>query len=133
MGSEQESCAYFNPAMQSVQGWFQNAQCSMFLPYLLVRVFKIDDSCCVGKEIWGSFWILTFHPLYISEHLLKSWGNNDFPLNSCRWLMTLIATGQELMRTLCHACQTNQMHILHLGLWSGVETIANKPNTSLRS
>jgi hypothetical protein len=44
MGSEQESCAYFTPAMQSVQGWFQTAQCSMFLPYLFVRVLKIDDS-----------------------------------------------------------------------------------------
>jgi hypothetical protein len=44
MGSEQESCAYFTPAMQSVQSWFQTAQRSMFLSYLLVRVFKIDDS-----------------------------------------------------------------------------------------
>jgi hypothetical protein len=72
MGSEQESCAYFTPAMQSVQGWFQTAQCSMFLPYLLVRVFKIDDSCCVGKKVWRSLWILNFLPLYISEHVLKS-------------------------------------------------------------
>jgi hypothetical protein len=59
-GSEQESCAYFTLAMQSVQSWFQTAQRSMFLPYLLVWVFKIDDSWCVGKEIWRSFWILTF-------------------------------------------------------------------------
>jgi hypothetical protein len=43
-GSEQESCANFTPAMQSVQGWFQTAQRSMVLPYLIVRVFKIDDS-----------------------------------------------------------------------------------------
>jgi hypothetical protein len=72
-GSEQESCAYFTLAMQSVQGWFQTAQHSMFLPYLLVRVFKIDDSWCVGNEIWRIFWILTFLPLYISKHVLKSW------------------------------------------------------------
>jgi hypothetical protein len=39
---------------------FQTAQRSIFLPYLLVRVFKIDDSWCVGKEIWRSFWILLF-------------------------------------------------------------------------
>jgi hypothetical protein len=53
MGSEQESCAYFTPAMQSVQGWFQTAQCSMFLPYLFVRVLKIDDSWCVEKKVVG--------------------------------------------------------------------------------
>jgi hypothetical protein len=34
---------------------------------------KIDDSWCVGKKVWRSFWILTFLPLYISEHLLQSW------------------------------------------------------------
>jgi hypothetical protein len=45
----------------------------------------------------------------------------------------LIAISQELMGTLLHACKTNQMHILPPGLWSGVETIANKLNTSLRS
>jgi hypothetical protein len=39
-GSEQESCANCTPAMQSVQGWFQTAQRSMVLPYLIVRVFK---------------------------------------------------------------------------------------------
>jgi hypothetical protein len=54
-GSEQESCAYFTPAMQSVQSWFQTVQRSMFLSYLLVRVFKIDDSWCIGKKVWRSF------------------------------------------------------------------------------
>jgi hypothetical protein len=58
--------------MQSVQGWFQTAQRSMFLPYLLVRVFKIDDSWCVGKKVRRSFWILNLLPLYISQHVLKS-------------------------------------------------------------
>jgi hypothetical protein len=131
-GSEQESCANFTPAMQSVQGWFQIAQRSMFLPYLLVWVFKIDDSWCVGKKVWRTFWILNFLPLYISEHVLKSWWNSDFPLKPCRWLTILIAIGQELMGTLRHGCKTNQMHILPPGWWSGVEAIANKPNASLR-
>jgi hypothetical protein len=45
----------FTPAMQSVQGWFQTAQRSMVLPYLIVRVFKIDDSWCVGNKVWRSF------------------------------------------------------------------------------
>jgi hypothetical protein len=45
----------------------------------------------------------------------------------------LIAIGQELMGILLHAYKTIQMHILPPGWWSGVETIANKPNTSLRS
>jgi hypothetical protein len=125
-GSEQKSYTYFTPAMQSVEDWFQTTQHSMFLPYLLVRVFKINDSWCIGKEIWRSFWILTFLPLYISEHTL-------FPPKPCRWLMTLIAIGQELIGALRHACKTNQMHILPLGWWSGVETIENKRNASLRS
>jgi hypothetical protein len=42
--------------MQSVQ----TTQRSIFLSYLLIRVFQIDDSWCVGKEIWRSCWILTF-------------------------------------------------------------------------
>jgi Na+-translocating ferredoxin:NAD+ oxidoreductase RnfE subunit len=46
--------------------------------------------------------------------------------------MILIAIGQELMETLFHAYKTNLMHILPPGLWLGVETIANKLNTSLR-
>jgi hypothetical protein len=60
MGSKQESCVYFTPAMQSVQSWFQTAHHSMFLPYLLVQVFKIDDPWCVGKRVWRSFWKLLF-------------------------------------------------------------------------
>jgi hypothetical protein len=78
-GSEQEICAYFTPAMQSVQGWFQTAQRSMFLPYLLVQVFKIDDSWCVRKEIWRSLWIWTLLPLYISDHVLKLWLKQHLP------------------------------------------------------
>jgi hypothetical protein len=30
--------------MPSIQGWFQTTRRLMFPPYLLVRVFKIDDS-----------------------------------------------------------------------------------------
>jgi hypothetical protein len=47
--------------------------------------------------------------------------------------MILIAIGQKLMGTLLHAYKTNLMHILPPGLLLGVETIANKPNASLRS
>jgi hypothetical protein len=46
---------------------------------------------------------------------------------------SLIAIGQELMGTLLHSYKRNLMHILPPGLWLGVETIANKPNASLRS
>jgi hypothetical protein len=81
-GSEQESCANFTSAMQSVQGWFQTAQRSMVLPYLIVRVFKIDDSWCVGKKVWRSLLILNFLPLYISEHVLKSWWKQQLPSQS---------------------------------------------------
>jgi hypothetical protein len=109
-----------------------DAQHSMFLPYLLVRVFKIDDSWCVGKKVWRRFWILAFLPFYISKHVLKSWWKQRLLSQAFRWLMTLIAIDQELMGTFCHAYKTNQMHILPPGWWSGVETIANKPNASLR-
>jgi hypothetical protein len=61
------------------------------------------------------------------------YGNNDFLLKPCRWLIILIAIGQELMGTLHHVWKINQMHILLPGWWSGVATIANKPNTSQRS
>jgi hypothetical protein len=79
MGSEQESCAYFTLSTQSVQSWFQTAQRSMFLPYLLVRVFKIDDPWCIGNRVWRSLWILTFLPLYTTEHVLKSWWKQRLP------------------------------------------------------
>jgi hypothetical protein len=65
--------------MQSVQGWFQSAQRSMFLPYLLVRIFKINDSWFVGKKVWSMFLILNFLPLYISQHVLKSWWKQRLP------------------------------------------------------
>jgi hypothetical protein len=119
-GSEQESCAYCTPAMQSVQSWFQTAHHSMILPYLLVRVFKIDDSWCVGKKVLRILWILIFfHCTYLNTCSNLD-GNNNFPLKPCRWLMTLIAIGQELMGAVRHACKTNQMHILPLGWWWGV-------------
>jgi hypothetical protein len=84
---------------------FQTAQHSMFLPYLLVRVFKIDDSWCVGKEIWRRLWILLFFHCTSLNTCSNLDGNNAFPLKPCRWLMTLIAIGQELMGTICHACK----------------------------
>jgi hypothetical protein len=92
-GSEQESCAYFTPAMQSVQGWFQTAQRSMFLPYFLVRVFKIDDSWYVGKKVWSIFWILIFFHCTSLNMCSNLDGNSDFPLKPCRWLTILIAIG----------------------------------------
>jgi hypothetical protein len=132
-GSKQESCANFTPAMQSIQGWFQTAQRSMVLPYLIVRVFKIHDSWCVGNKVWRSFLNLIFFHCISLNMCSNLDGNNNFPLKTCRWLTILIAIGQEFMGTLLHAYKTNLMHILPQGLWLGVETIANKPNASLRS
>jgi hypothetical protein len=51
----------------------------MVLPYLIVRVLKIDDSWWVGKKVWMRFWILNFLPLYISEQVLKSWWKQQLP------------------------------------------------------
>jgi hypothetical protein len=66
------------------------------LPYLIVRAFKIDDSWCVGKKVWRSFWILNFLLLYISEHVLKSWWKQQLPSQAlymtndldCNWSRT---------------------------------------------
>src|SRR6185312_4341305 len=53
--SEQESYVHFIPALQSAPNEFQNAQRPMFLPYLLVRVFKFIDIGCIGTGISWSF------------------------------------------------------------------------------
>ena len=50
----------FHPSAAICPDEFQNAQRPMFLPYLLVRVFKFIDLECVGMRIWWSFWISTF-------------------------------------------------------------------------
>jgi hypothetical protein len=73
--------------------------------YLLVRVFNIDDSWCVGKEILRSFWILLFFHCTFLNTCSNVDGNSDFPLKPCRWLMTLIAISHEFMGTLRHACK----------------------------
>jgi hypothetical protein len=98
---------------------FQNVQRLMFLPYLLVQVFKIDDPWCVGKMFEGaSEYELLFHCTSLNTFSNLD-GNNSFPLKPCRWLTILIAIGQELMGTLGHACETNQMHILPPGVIVG--------------
>jgi hypothetical protein len=68
------------------------------------------------EKVWMSFWILNFFHCTSLNTCSNLDGNSDFPLKPCRWLMTLIAIGQELIGTLRHACKTNQMHILPLGL-----------------
>jgi hypothetical protein len=78
-----------------------------------LNVFAISPS--TGHQNW---WFLmcwkgdlkellniTFLPLYISEHVLKSWWKQRLPSKPCRWLMTLIAISQELMGKICHACK----------------------------
>ena len=61
----------FRPSAAICPNEFQNTQRSMFLPYLLVRVFKFIDLGCVGTEISWSFWILTFSSLYVYVHVQK--------------------------------------------------------------
>ena len=48
--SEQESYVHFIPALQSVSN-FRTRSVQIFLPYLLVRVFKFIDLGCIGTEI----------------------------------------------------------------------------------
>jgi hypothetical protein len=45
--------------------WFQRATLNVSVISPL-RVLKIDDSWCVGKNVWRSFWILAFLSFYIS-------------------------------------------------------------------
>ena len=52
--SEQESYVYFIPALQYVPN-FRTRSVQIFLPYLLVRVFKFIDPGCVGTGILWSF------------------------------------------------------------------------------
>ena len=59
----------FHPSTAICPDEFQNAQRPIFLPYLLVRVFKFIDLGCVGMGISWSFWISTFCSLYISVHV----------------------------------------------------------------
>jgi hypothetical protein len=58
--SERVSYAHSTSALQSVQSWFQTARRSMFLLYLLVRVYKFIDLGCVRTDTWWSFWFSTF-------------------------------------------------------------------------
>jgi hypothetical protein len=112
--------------------WFQtrNAQCFCHISLYGSSQLMILDALEIRFEGASEYYIF-FHCTY--QNMCSNLdGNNDFSLKPCRWLTSLIAIGQELMRTLCHAYKTNQMHILPPGRWSGVETIANKPNASLR-
>ena len=59
----------FHPSAAICPDEFQNVQRPMFLPYLLVRVFKFIDLGCVGTGISWSFWISTFSSLYASVHV----------------------------------------------------------------
>jgi hypothetical protein len=56
---------------------FQTAHRSMFLSYLLVRVFKFIDHGCVGTGTWWSFWFSTFSSSNMSDQVLKIDENND--------------------------------------------------------
>ena len=59
----------FYPSAAICPDEFQNAQHPMFLPYLLVRIFKFIDLGCVGMGISWSFWISNFSSLYVSVHV----------------------------------------------------------------
>jgi hypothetical protein len=63
--------------LQSVKNWFQIAQRPMFLPYLLVRVFKFVDLGGVGIRTLWSFWFSIFPSLYMSDQVLKIDEDND--------------------------------------------------------
>ena len=66
---DSEQVCPFRPSAAICPDEFQNAQRPMFLPYLLIRVFKFIDLWCVGTGISWSFWISTFYSLYVSVHV----------------------------------------------------------------
>ena len=67
---------------------FQNAQRPMFLPYLLIRVFKFIDLGCVRTRISWSLWISTFYFLYSSEHVQNLMKTEGLALElwRCWWI-----------------------------------------------
>ena len=71
-----ELCPFY-PSAAICPDEFQNAQRPMFLPYLLVRVFKFIDLECVGMRIWWSFWISTFC------FFVQLWTCSQIDENSC--------------------------------------------------
>ena len=100
-----ELCLFY-PSAAIYLDEFQNAQRPMFLPYLLVRVFKFIDLGCVRMGISRSFWISNFSSLYISVHvqnLMKTAGllSNFGDVEEFDFFFD-----HEFMGTLCHACKT---------------------------
>ena len=117
----------FRPSAAICPDKFQNAQRSMFLPYLLVGVFKFIDLKCVGMGIWWSFWILTFCFLYSSEHVLKlmktaaSFSGFD-DVDDLDWILLVLNSWERFFMPAKYF-----KHTLPPGWRSGVETNANIP------
>ena len=99
-----ELCPFYPSA--AICSEFQNAQRPMFVPYLLVRVFKFIDLGCVGTGISWSFWISTFCFLYSSKHVLKLM-KTAACFRTLEMLTNLIFFfDQEFMGMLCQTCKT---------------------------
>ena len=118
----------FRPNAAICPDEFQNAQRPMFLPYLLVRVFKLIDLGCVGTGISWSFWISTFYSLYISVHVQNLMKTAGLPLELWRCWRIWFLLWSRIHGNALSCLQNNQVHTLPPGWQSGVETNANEPS-----
>jgi len=120
----------FHPSTAICPDEFQNAQRPMFLPYLLVRVFKFIDLDVLEREFHGASEYQLFLPC-TSLSMCKIWWKQRGLLSNFGDVDEFdFFFDHEFMGTLCHACKTIQVHNLPPRWQLGVETIANKPKTS---
>jgi hypothetical protein len=95
----------------------RSAQC--FCHISLYRSSKLLILDALEKRFEGdSEYLIFFHCTSLNKCSNLD-GNSDFPLKPCRWLMTLIAIGQELMGTICHACKNKSNAHSTLGVMVG--------------
>jgi hypothetical protein len=91
--------------MPSVQSWFQTRIAQCFCHIFLYGSSKLMILDALEIKFEGaSEYQLFFHCTCLNTCSNLD-GNSDFLLKPCRWLTILIAIGQELMGTLCHACK----------------------------
>ena len=105
---------------------FQNMQRPMFLPYLLVWVFKFIDLGWVGTGISWSFWISTFSSLYVSVPVQNLMQTAGLALELWRCWRILISSLITNSWERFFMSAKYFKHTLPPGWRSGVETNANK-------
>jgi len=105
----------FHPSAAICSDEFQNAQRPMFLPYLLVRVFKFIDLGCVGTGISWSFRISTCSSLYVSVHVQNLIKTAGLALELWRYWRIWFLLWSRIHGNALSCLQNNQVHTLPRG------------------